>query len=109
MKTAMDKAVHDVLELRGIHLAVGRLHEDLGHDAHKEGLNLLKALDAVMEVEDLAAAGYLLPYRLGHDFRVELLNHGLDRLPVIGGRVEDRHVAYLEEGHMEGPRYGRGR
>ncbi len=108
MEGTVDEAVHDVLELGGVHLAVRGFGQDFGHDGAQECFGFLQAFDAVVQVEYLAAALDLRAYGLRHQVRVEFGHGGLYGLPVRGWRAQDGHVADFQQRHVQGARNGRG-
>ena len=55
-----------------------------------------------MEVEDLSPPAQLLAHRLGDDGLAVLQHVGLHRVAVLGGLLDNRHIPYAGEGHVEG-------
>ena len=60
--------------------------------------------DAIVDEVDLAAPSQLVPDRPLDHRRVELDDVRLNRQPVLGWRLDDRHVANADERHVQRPR-----
>ena len=72
-----------------------------GHErAHALG-RLVDRLDAVVQVEDLAAALELALDRALHEVVVVVADVGVDRPPALGRRLDHRDVAQAGERHLE--------
>jgi hypothetical protein len=92
----------------GCHLPVGSLYHHLGHQALDVGSGVLQGLHPVVQEEHLAVPLHLAPDGLGHQVGLELVHHGLYGMAVVGSGAQDRQIADLEHGHVQGTRYGRG-
>ena len=80
---------------------MGDPHPQLRHPPPHPLGHVLDGLDAVVEIERLAAAGRLAPQRRGNQLLVELADMGLDRVPVAGRRRDDADVAQAREAHVQ--------
>ena len=98
---------HRLLELALGHLPVGHQHPQLGHQRAHALAGLVDGLDAVVQVEALAAAGVLAAQRLGHQLLVVLAHVGGDRAAAGRRGLDDADVAQPREGHLQRARDGR--
>ena len=80
--TAQER-VHAVLELALPHLAVRHEEAELGAELLQLGCGLVDRLDAVVQVERLAAARVLPVERLPDHLFVVLAHRGADRTPAL--------------------------
>ena len=86
------------------HLAVADDEPRVGqHPAELLGLRLDR-LDAVVDVEDLAAAVELAQDRVADEAGGRLGDAGLDRQPVLRRRLDDAQVADAGQRQVERPR-----
>ena len=105
---AGEERVHALLEIALAHLAVGDEEPEPGAELAELLAHLLDRLDAVVEVERLAAAP-VLPLERLLDHVLVVLPHGRpDRTPALGRRLDDRDVAEPGERHVQRAR-NRGR
>ena len=105
----MDEAVHDVLELVRVHLAVGGLDQHLGHERCEEGLYLLRLSTRLCRKNTWPSRSHLPPDGLGDQVSGSNSSTTVSiGMAVVRRRGQHRHVADLEEGHVQGPRDRRG-
>ena len=58
-------------------------------------------IHAIVDEIDLAAAAQLLLDGGLDQLRIEVRHHGVDRQPVLGRRLDDRHVAQAQQRHVQ--------
>ena len=84
-------------------------HLGLWHQALQQRADRKDGLDTVVDEVHLAAAVELGANRSPDHLLIEPHDVGLDRQPILGRRLDDRHVADPDERHVERPRNGRRR
>ena len=87
-----DEPRHRRLDLLRRHLAVDHPHLRLGDELLDEAGHREDRPDAVVEEEDLAVSGQLLPDRVGDHLLVEFQDVGLHRQAVLRRGVDDGQV-----------------
>ena len=100
----LDEAQHRSFELLLAHLSVTDDDPRFRHQPLQKIANREDRLDAVVDEVHLAAASELVPDRPLDHRRVELDDVGLNRQPILGRRLDHRHVADADERHVQRPR-----
>ena len=98
---AREERVHPLLEIALAHLAVRDEEAEAGAELAQLLAHLLDRLDAVVEVERLAAARVLALERDLDQLLVVLAHGRPDRPAPLGRRLDDRDVAQTRERHVE--------
>ena len=98
---------HDPLERALVHLAVGDRHPGLGDHAAHPRRGMLDVGHPIVDVEDLPLPQQLASDGLGHGPVGMLPDVGEDRLAIGGRGVQQRHVAYAGQAHLQRPRHRR--
>ncbi len=80
---------------------MSKLNHHLRHEIPDKLRHVLQCLDAVVQKEHLSAAIHFATYGHRDILFVELGDHRADRVPVVGRRREQGHIANLEERHVE--------
>ncbi len=93
--------MHLLLELLLLHLPVRDEEAQVGAELLQLLRGLLDRLDAVVQVERLAAALLLALERLDDQLLVVLADGGADRPAALGRRLDDRDVAQARERHVQ--------
>ena len=101
---AREERVHPLLELALAHLPVRDEEPEPGAELAELLAHLVDRLDAVVEVERLAAAGVLSLERDPDQLLVVLPHARPDRASPFGRRLDDRDVAQAGERHVQRPR-----
>ena len=109
VRVAGEEREHVALELPLGHLAVRDQEAELGAELPEVLGRLLDRLDAVVEVEGLAAAGVLSQQRVAHQLLLVLADVGSDRAAPQRRRLDDADVAEARQGHVQRPRNRRRR
>ena len=104
---ALEQLAPDLAQFILAHLAVGYADYGIGQHIFYFCSRVLYALNAVMQIIHLPAAPKLRVHRLREHFGIVLDNIGLHRRAVVRRLLENRHIAYAGERHVERPRYGR--
>ena len=101
VRVAGEEGVHPLLEVALAHLPVRDEEAEPGAELAELLADLLDRLDAVVEVERLAAAR-VLPLERHLDQLLVVLPHARpDRPPPLGRRLDDRDVAQPGERHVQ--------
>ena len=98
---ARDERRHHLLELAGGHLAVAHHDARLGHERGEAFRDALDRLDAVVEVEHLAAPRQLRLDGVAHQPLVVAADDGADGQALARRRLDDAQVAGAHEREVE--------
>ncbi len=100
----LHEAKHRPLELVLAHLTVTDHDLRFRDETPQQVSNGEDGFDAVVHEVDLAAARQLVPDGALDHRRIELHHVRLNREPVLGRRLDNRHVADADERHVQRPR-----
>ena len=104
-----DEIVHDLLQLRLIHLSVCKGNPSFRHLLLKAPRHLRNVVDPVVDIVDLSASGKLSQNRLPDHLFIVFHDIGLYADAVLRCLLKYTHIPDSDETHMEGPRNRRGR
>ncbi len=97
----LSKTVKNGIDVVGVHLSMNHTKSY----CRNEFLDCLGAavdrLDAVVNVKSLSAARQFPHDRILNEFGVGLGDDRFDRQPILRRRVDHRHIARMDEGHVE--------
>ena len=105
----VDKIVHDVLDLLGVHLPVGVGDPGLRHQFLHLFRHIRDRGHMIVDKIDLSVPGQLSADRLPDGLLIVLHDKGLDRKPVLRRFLQDAHIPDPGEAHVERARDRRGR
>ncbi len=104
---AVDEVEHRLLERRLAHLAVRDGDARRGHELLQVLRLLVEPVDAVVDVEALAAARELARHRLADDLVVPPRDDGAHGAAIDRRRRDEREIAQAGDGHLQRARDGR--
>ena len=99
---------HGFFQLGFAHLAVAHADARLRHQFLQHGGARPDGIDAIVQEIDLPAAGQLQLERGADQLRLKRRHHGVDRQPVLGRRLDHRHIAQAQQRHVQCARNGSG-
>ena len=99
---------HHQLKLVGIHLAVADADAHTGQQLPQPGGNEVDGQDAVVQVENLAAAADLMVHGVDDDLLVVGADDRLDGMAVGGGGLDDAEITGARQREVERAGDGRG-
>ena len=105
---ACDEISHHAFQAGRAHLAMADADAQAGEQCAQSGSHEVDAPDAIVQIENLAAAPHLVLDGLSHQLLVVALDDGLDRQPVRRRGLDRAQVAGAREGEVEGARNRRG-
>ena len=103
-----DEGGHGFFQFACTHLPVANNDARFGYQGGQPFGNGPDGLHAIVQVEDLAAAGQLGLHGIAHEFLVVAADDGADGEAFAWGRLNDAQVAGAHEGEVERP-WNRGR
>ena len=89
---ARDKVGHDPFQFLVVHLPVADGDAEVGQELAQATRHQIDRQDAVVQVEDLAAAANLVADRVDHELFVVGAHNGLNGMAVGGRRFDDAEV-----------------
>lgn len=105
---ALDESDHDRFEFFLVHLSVTDGDTGLGDEFLDFVRDVIDAINAVVDKEDLSASGEFSEDGFANDFVGFWTDEGAHRETTGWGVVDERHLSDVHEGHAEGARDGGG-
>ena len=99
----LDKFIHDPLQVMLFHLSVGKCHMRLRYQFLDPVRHLPDALHPVIDIIDLSLPVQLSVDRRPHHLLIILTHIGLHRHPVHGRFLQNAHIPYPCQAHMQRP------
>ena len=98
---AVDKIVHDALQLALLHLAVSERYICLRQQLCDFICHLHDSIDTVIDIVNLPAPRQLAADRFAHHFFIILHNIGLDSGPLHRRLLQHAHITDTDQAHMQ--------
>ena len=105
----IDEIQHDSLQFMFVHLAVGKCDICLRYESRDMIRDLINVINPVIDIVHLSASGKFTVNGFPHHLVIILHYIGLDRKPVNRRLLQNTHVTYPDQTHMERPWDRRGR